>query len=208
MEGYKLARRSNLARSHLGWLRRRGQPGAPGAALRRGARRVPATSLGSGRRRRDSASGPGHRYGCDRLHRSRRILRTSGSRRSGCPRRSGSSVPAGSSERTPHPNVGEPTRRVLKASAGGGFSHRQAVSDGHRTPCEDVLELVGWTPLVRLKRVAQGVRTPVYGKCEFMNPGGSVKDRIGRAIIEDAEKRGELKPGGTVVEATAGSRSR
>ncbi len=82
------------------------------------------------------------------------------------------------------------------------------MSDGHRTPCEDVLELVGWTPLVRLKRVAQGVRTPVYGKCEFMNPGGSVKDRIGRAIIEDAEKRGELKPGGTVVEATAGSRSR
>ena len=79
------------------------------------------------------------------------------------------------------------------------------MSDGHRTPCEDVLELVGWTPLVRLKRVAEGLRTPVYGKCEFMNPGGSVKDRIGRAIIEDAEKRGELRPGGTVVEATAGN---
>jgi cystathionine beta-synthase len=68
-----------------------------------------------------------------------------------------------------------------------------------------VLETIGWTPLIRLSRVAEGVRTPVYGKAEFFNPGGSVKDRIGIAIIEDAERRGELKPGGTVVEGTSGN---
>jgi cystathionine beta-synthase len=75
----------------------------------------------------------------------------------------------------------------------------------HASPYESVLDIVGWTPLVRLKRVTEGIRTPVYGKCEFMNPGGSVKDRIGLAMIEDAERRGELKPGGTVVEGTSGN---
>jgi len=68
-----------------------------------------------------------------------------------------------------------------------------------------VTELVGWTPLVRLSRLAGGIRTPVYGKCEFMNPGGSVKDRIGRAIVEAAEAEGRLKEGGTIVEATSGN---
>ncbi len=67
------------------------------------------------------------------------------------------------------------------------------------------MELVGWTPLIRLRSVTDGVRTPVYGKCEFMNPGGSVKDRIGWAMIEAAEKEGKLQPGGTVVEATSGN---
>ncbi len=79
------------------------------------------------------------------------------------------------------------------------------MNERHRAPYEDVLDLVGWTPLVRLNRVTQGVRTPVYGKCEFMNPGGSVKDRIGRAIVEDLESRGALGPGGTIVEATSGN---
>jgi cystathionine beta-synthase len=68
-----------------------------------------------------------------------------------------------------------------------------------------VLDTVGWTPLIRLNRVAEGTRTPVYGKAEFFNPGGSVKDRIGAAIIEDAERRGDLKPGGVIVEATSGN---
>ena len=72
-------------------------------------------------------------------------------------------------------------------------------------PADSVIDLVGGTPLVRLKRVVDGARTPVYGKCEFMNPGGSVKDRIGQAMIEDAERRGALKPGGTIVEATSGN---
>ena len=76
---------------------------------------------------------------------------------------------------------------------------------GQEKPCDSVLDLVGWTPLVRLNRVAGGIRTPVYGKAEFMNPGGSVKDRIGVAIIEAAESRGLLGPGGTIVEGTSGN---
>ncbi len=79
------------------------------------------------------------------------------------------------------------------------------MSDRNRRPHDSVLDLVGWTPLVRLRKVVDGCRTPVYGKCEFMNPGGSVKDRIGLAMIEDAERRGLLKPGGTIVEATSGN---
>jgi len=75
----------------------------------------------------------------------------------------------------------------------------------HRKPYDSVLETIGWTPLIRLGRVGQGVRTPVYGKAEYVNPGGSVKDRIGLDIIEAAEKRGELKPGGTIVEGTSGN---
>ena len=80
------------------------------------------------------------------------------------------------------------------------LSHRR-----HERPYAHVLQTIGWTPLVRLNRVAAGIRTPVYGKAEFMNPGGSVKDRIGPAIIEAAERAGELAPGGTVVEGTSGN---
>ena len=72
-------------------------------------------------------------------------------------------------------------------------------------PYDNVLETVGWTPLIRLHRVTRGIRTPVYGKAEFFNPGGSVKDRIGLPIIELAEREGKLKPGGTIVEGTSGN---
>jgi cystathionine beta-synthase len=75
----------------------------------------------------------------------------------------------------------------------------------HERPYDHVLQSIGWTPLVRLNRVAEGIRTPVYGKAEFMNPGGSVKDRIGPAIIEAAERDGLLRPGGTIVEGTSGN---
>ncbi|HKT61345.1 MAG TPA: pyridoxal-phosphate dependent enzyme [Gemmatimonadales bacterium] len=75
----------------------------------------------------------------------------------------------------------------------------------HLRPYDSVLETIGWTPLIRLGRIGAGVRTPIYGKAEYVNPGGSVKDRIGLAIIEDAERRGELKPGGTIVEGTSGN---
>ncbi|MCH1570427.1 MAG: pyridoxal-phosphate dependent enzyme, partial [Longimicrobiales bacterium] len=68
-----------------------------------------------------------------------------------------------------------------------------------------VLELIGWTPMVRLQSVTDGSRTPVYAKCEFFGPGGSIKDRIGLAMIEAAEADGTLKPGGTIVEATGGN---
>jgi len=75
-----------------------------------------------------------------------------------------------------------------------------------RRLCDDVLAAIGWTPLVRLKRVTEGLPCPVYGKLELCNPGGSVKDRIGLAMIEDAERRGLIHPGRTtIIEATAGN---
>ncbi len=79
------------------------------------------------------------------------------------------------------------------------------MSDRNRQPYDDVLETIGWTPLIRLNRVTRGIRTPVYAKAEFFNPGGSIKDRIGLPIIERAEREGKLKPGGTIVEGTSGN---
>jgi len=75
----------------------------------------------------------------------------------------------------------------------------------HLRPYDSVLELIGWTPMVRLNSVTDASPTPVYAKCEFFGPGGSIKDRIGLAMIEAAEADGTLKPGGTVVEATGGN---
>jgi len=69
----------------------------------------------------------------------------------------------------------------------------------------NILGAIGNTPLVQLNRIAHDLPCPLYAKLEFMNPGGSVKDRVGANIIEQAEKRGELKPGGTIVEATSGN---
>src|SRR5512141_1810070 len=68
-----------------------------------------------------------------------------------------------------------------------------------------ILGAMGNTPLVRLARIARDLPVPLYAKLEYMNPGGSIKDRVGAYIVEQAEKRGELKPGGTVVEATSGN---
>ena len=69
----------------------------------------------------------------------------------------------------------------------------------------NILELFGKTPLVRLNHLTKGFKSAVYAKMESMNPGASVKDRIGLAMIEDAEIRGMLKPGGTIIEATSGN---
>jgi cystathionine beta-synthase len=70
---------------------------------------------------------------------------------------------------------------------------------------ESILDTVGNTPLVRLRAVARDCPAPVLGKIEFFNPGGSVKDRIGMAMIEAAEREGKLGPGGTIVECTSGN---
>jgi cystathionine beta-synthase len=70
---------------------------------------------------------------------------------------------------------------------------------------DNILGAIGWTPLVRLGRAAHEIAAPVYAKLEYLNPGGSVKDRVGLYIIQQAEWRGELKPGGTIVEATSGN---
>jgi cystathionine beta-synthase len=72
-------------------------------------------------------------------------------------------------------------------------------------PYDSVLDTIGWTPLIRLNRVTDGARTPVMVKAEFFNPGGSVKDRIGLAMIEAAERDGRLLPGGVIVEGTSGN---
>ena len=70
---------------------------------------------------------------------------------------------------------------------------------------QDFIDAIGRTPLLRLRRLSDETGCEILGKAEFMNPGGSVKDRAARGIILDAEKRGVLKPGGTVVEGTAGN---
>lgn len=69
----------------------------------------------------------------------------------------------------------------------------------------NILGAIGRTPLIRLNRIAADVESPIYVKAEFLNPGGSVKDRIALAMIEAAEREGLLKPGGTIIEATAGN---
>ena len=68
-----------------------------------------------------------------------------------------------------------------------------------------VIDAIGNTPLIRLKRASEGSGCEILGKAEFMNPGQSVKDRAGLFIIRDAEAKGLLKPGGVIVEGTAGN---
>ena len=70
---------------------------------------------------------------------------------------------------------------------------------------KDVVAAIGNTPLIKLKRISEMTGCEIYGKAEFMNPGQSVKDRPGKQMIIEAEKRGDLKPGGLVVEGTAGN---
>jgi cysteine synthase len=71
--------------------------------------------------------------------------------------------------------------------------------------CDGIVEAIGNTPLIKLKRASEATGCTILGKAEFMNPGQSVKDRAARQMILEAEQRGEIKPGGLVVEATAGN---
>ncbi|EHH68995.1 cysteine synthase A [Gluconobacter morbifer] len=82
---------------------------------------------------------------------------------------------------------------------------RQPVLNGWQTLSSDMTAAIGGTPLIRLRRASEETGCDIYGKAEFMNPGGSVKDRAALAIIQDAFARGALKKGGTVVEGTAGN---
>ncbi len=70
---------------------------------------------------------------------------------------------------------------------------------------DNILETIGNTPIVKLNKVTQGLKPKIYLKLEYFNPGGSVKDRIALAMVNDAERKGYLKPGGTIIEATAGN---
>jgi cystathionine beta-synthase len=69
----------------------------------------------------------------------------------------------------------------------------------------NILDVIGNTPLVRLNRIARGLKPTLLAKLEYLNPGGSVKDRIGIAMLEAAEKAGKIKPGGTIIEGTSGN---
>lgn len=82
------------------------------------------------------------------------------------------------------------------------MNQRALVQD---TSVRSQLDHIGNTPLVRLDKIAAGTVVPVLGKCEHLNPGGSVKDRIAKAIVDDAEAKGQLRPGMTLIEATAGN---
>jgi len=75
----------------------------------------------------------------------------------------------------------------------------------HNTGTQELLNAIGNTPLIRLRGVSEATGCDIYGKAEFMNPGGSVKDRAALAIIEEAEESGALRPGGMIVEGTAGN---
>ncbi|MBV8253744.1 MAG: pyridoxal-phosphate dependent enzyme [Chitinophaga sp.] len=71
--------------------------------------------------------------------------------------------------------------------------------------CENILETIGHTPLVKLHRVSATLPCPVFAKVEFFNPGNSIKDRMALKMVEEAEKKGLLKPGGTIIEGTSGN---
>jgi len=108
--------------------------------------------------------------------------------------------------------LGEDDRVILLPSISGGTDPQPrgetmpllTPSDVNRV-YESILGAIGKTPLVHLGRIGANLPVPLYAKLEFLNPGGSVKDRVGLFIIEQAESRGELKPGGTIVEATSGN---
>src|SRR4051812_37895347 len=109
--------------------------------------------------------------------------------------------------RQPEPDAGAGARNTRARGVGRGRLGPPLPSEP-RPPIMggmSVLDQIGRTPLVRLDRIAAGLPVPVFGKCEHMNPGGSVKDRIALAIVDDAEARGLLSRGATLVEATAGN---
>ena len=80
-----------------------------------------------------------------------------------------------------------------------------ATSDRPEEIFDSILDAVGETPIVRLKRIARGMPCEVLGKCEYLNPGGSVKDRIGVRMVLEAEKSGRIRPGDTLIEPTSGN---
>src|SRR6478609_9617137 len=129
-----------------------------------------------------------------------------------CDRRSRSTTPSTRSTCSFVPCAASPKAAATPASLGTAGLRTHA-SDRRRHQegrvmgkiYENVSELVGRTPIVRLNRLTEGLGAQVVAKLEFYNPANSVKDRIGVAIIDAAEQSGELKPGGTIVEATSGN---
>jgi cysteine synthase A len=83
--------------------------------------------------------------------------------------------------------------------------HQKTFEDSHLGVADDITDLVGGTPMLRLKRLVAADSADIFAKLEYLNPGGSVKDRAAIGIIRRAEQEGKLAPGGTIVEATAGN---
>src|ERR1700737_4122685 len=127
--------------------------------------------------------------------------------------------PVGTGERTATARWGSRSQSSSRCTIGRktGFhfcrSHSRVVArlatdwqdSPHMNINSDVVEVIGNTPLIKLKQASEQPGCTILGKAEFMNPGQSVKDRAGKQMILEAEKRGELKPGGLVVEGTAGN---
>jgi cysteine synthase A len=91
------------------------------------------------------------------------------------------------------------------ASVDGWQARGEGAKPAIMRPADDVIRLIGNTPMVKLRKASELTGCTILAKCEFMNPGGSVKDRAAKFIVEDAEARGILSPGGTIVEGTAGN---
>ncbi len=97
---------------------------------------------------------------------------------------------------------------MRKIDAGSDWEDRLVECPRERPVClraSDVLDSVGHTPILRLRRASEETGREIYAKAEFMNPGGSIKDRIAKFIVEAAEARGDLKPGMTILEVTSGN---
>ncbi len=113
--------------------------------------------------------------------------------------------------RTKSPVKSRRTASAPKKTAHTNGNGTRAARAPHATPQhgmqyhDNITECIGNTPLVRMHALTKGLTATVLAKVESMNPGGSVKDRIGRVIIDDYERRGLLKPGGTIVESTSGN---
>jgi cysteine synthase A len=85
------------------------------------------------------------------------------------------------------------------------YTAKEITIQGSSMLLDNILQAIGNTPVVRFNRIGKELACELYGKCEFLNPGGSVKDRIGAAMIEHAEKTGLIKPGDTLIEPTSGN---
>src|SRR6202008_2959297 len=113
---------------------------------------------------------------------------------------------AGAADRGGGDGAGAPRgRRDPGRRPGGGARAATGHRGGRVSTLAGFIGAVGNTPLIRLHRLSEESGCEILGKAEFMNPGGSVKDRAAAALIADAERRGQLRPGGIVVEGTAGN---
>lgn len=100
---------------------------------------------------------------------------------------------------------GDPLEILLLVAHDCKLIKKMPMKEGATMIYDNILETIGHTPIVKMHRISRGVNCTVYAKCEFMNPGGSIKDRIGYAMVLAAERDGKIKPGDTLIEPTSGN---